>query len=108
MERAVATATALFCLNIQRDSMPVLLYIRYIRIAKPSFCHCRQRVQKLHKLPLTISYLSLEKKDNRCNFENCILTDEPSQVEQLAEQFNSVWRGVEHVVTNADKKVLRR
>ncbi len=33
------------------------------------------------------------KSDNRRNFENGILTDEPSLVEPLAEQFDSVWRG---------------
>ena len=33
------------------------------------------------------------KSDNRRNFENGVLTDEPSLVEPLAEQFDSVWRG---------------
>ena len=33
------------------------------------------------------------KSDNRRNFENGILTDEPSLVAPLSEQFDSVWRG---------------
>ncbi|MBO7619229.1 MAG: hypothetical protein J6T06_01860, partial [Victivallales bacterium] len=37
------------------------------------------------------------KSDNRRNFENGVLTDEPSLVEPLAEQFDSVWRGACYV-----------
>ena len=33
------------------------------------------------------------KSENRRNFENGILTDEPGLIEPLAEQFDSVWRG---------------
>lgn len=33
------------------------------------------------------------KGENRRNFENGILTDEPSLIEPLSEQFDSVWRG---------------
>ena len=33
------------------------------------------------------------KSDNRRNFENGVLTDDPSLVEPLCEQFDSVWRG---------------
>ena len=33
------------------------------------------------------------KSDNRRNFENGLLTDEPSLVAPLSEQFDSVWRG---------------
>ncbi len=33
------------------------------------------------------------KSDSRRNFENGVLTDEPSLVEPLSEQFDSVWRG---------------
>ena len=33
------------------------------------------------------------KSDNRRNFENGILTDEPTVVEPLCEQFDAVWRG---------------
>ena len=33
------------------------------------------------------------KSDNRRNFENGILTDEPSLVAPLSEQFDAVWRG---------------
>ena len=33
------------------------------------------------------------KNENRRNFENGILTDDPALVEPLAEQFDSVWRG---------------
>ena len=33
------------------------------------------------------------KSDSRRNFENGLLTDEPSIVEPLCEQFDSVWRG---------------
>ena len=33
------------------------------------------------------------KSDSRRNFENGILTDQPSLVEPLCEQFDSVWRG---------------
>ena len=33
------------------------------------------------------------KSDGRRNFENGVLTDEPSLLEPLSEQFDSVWRG---------------
>ncbi|MBQ7175954.1 MAG: phospholipase D family protein [Victivallales bacterium] len=33
------------------------------------------------------------KSDNRRNFENGVLTDDPSLVEPLCEQFDAVWRG---------------
>ena len=33
------------------------------------------------------------KSDNRRNFENGLLTDEPSIVEPLCEQFDAIWRG---------------
>lgn len=33
------------------------------------------------------------KSDNRRNFENGILTDDPALIEPLSEQFDSVWRG---------------
>ena len=33
------------------------------------------------------------KNENRRNFENGILTDDPALIEPLAEQFDSVWRG---------------
>ncbi|MBP1584062.1 MAG: hypothetical protein J6866_08910 [Victivallales bacterium] len=33
------------------------------------------------------------KSDSRRNFENGILTDEPSLLEPLSEQFDAVWRG---------------
>lgn len=33
------------------------------------------------------------KNENRRNFENGILTDDPALLEPLSEQFDSVWRG---------------
>ncbi len=33
------------------------------------------------------------KNENRRNFENGVLTDRPTLVEPLAEQFDEVWRG---------------
>jgi len=33
------------------------------------------------------------KSENRRNFENGLLTDEPALVEPLSEQFDSIWRG---------------
>ena len=53
---------------------------------------------------LTGAGLGAKNKDRR-NFENGILTDDPSLVAPLAEQFDSVWRGSAASLANARKSV---